>query len=66
MAYQCHDRAPYAINIPMRDSIRVHGLMVTHGTRHVPHAMKKDCQYQYTELGKADNGCNGCKWRDGE
>jgi hypothetical protein len=30
----------------------------------IPHVMTRDCQYQHTDLGKADPKCQGCKHRD--
>jgi hypothetical protein len=30
----------------------------------IPHRLTRDCQYRFTDLGKADPGCNGCKHRE--
>jgi hypothetical protein len=29
-----------------------------------PNVFTKDCQYRKTDLGKADPGCVGCKWKE--
>ncbi len=58
----CHNRPDYVANIEQQDG------WVCHATRRMvmtPQRMAKDCQYTKTDLGKADKGCNGCKWKQG-
>lgn len=52
----CFNRPPY------RQVIR----LIDHHGREVsawPHAMTTDCQYTHSELGQADERCQGCKHR---
>jgi len=56
----CHNHAPY------KDSFG--GYAVDSKTSEikffkVPNQNTKECQYQHTELGKADKGCEQCKWK---
>jgi len=50
----CHNRAP------LKPSYR------TSSGEVVEHVMSTDCRYRKTELGKADPGCTGCRWREEE
>lgn len=54
----CHDRAPY---LPGTALVDHHGRLVDS----FPFRMAPDCQYTKTELGQADAGCLGCRWRQG-
>ena len=54
--YQCHNRPPFKPFITLRD----------HHDRGVacwPFRMAPDCQYTKTDLGQADQRCEGCKHR---
>lgn len=68
MTYGCHNRPPFRESFPaMRESRSDYSrgfhqkvqLMVT-----VPFRMAPDCQYTKTDLGRADERCAGCKWRE--
>lgn len=52
----CHNRPPYRQVIRLHDH---HGRTVAAWQ----HAMTTDCQYTKSELGQADQRCNGCKHR---
>ncbi len=66
MTYGCHNRAPYKEHVVVEanrvwltgDGGRVGTFNVT-----FPFRMSRDCQYTKTDLGRADAGCHGCKWR---
>ena len=53
MTYGCHNRAPYkpVVELP--------------GGHSFPFRMSWMCEYTKSELGQADIGCHGCKWRMG-
>lgn len=53
MKYGCHNRAPFNAHY-----------FATGSDKPIPHAMTKDCQYRFTDLGKADPKCDGCKHRN--
>jgi hypothetical protein len=57
----CHNHTPY------KDAFGSYGLdsktgEITYFVVQNPNT--KDCNYRNTELGKADKGFNGCKWRN--
>lgn len=57
----CYDRPPF------RDTLSVQDGWTKSGTKYtveIPFRMDQECQYRHTQLGKADPGCVGCKWRD--
>lgn len=64
VSYQCHNRAPYAPELRCQDGWRD----TAAGSREprmvfIPFAMTRECNYRHTELGRADPGCEGCRWR---
>lgn len=62
--YACHNREPYGQTVRMQDGYTSGG---SHQIAHmidVPFRMNPDCQYRYTELGKADKRCDGCKHKE--
>lgn len=52
----CHNRAPYKRVTELRDH---HGRLVAS----FPFRMATDCQYTLSDLGQADQSCQGCRWR---
>ena len=71
MTYGCHNRAPFKETVEtvsveavpmggMFEARQITGVV----TRSWPNVFTKDCQYRKTDLGKADPGCVGCKWRE--
>lgn len=55
----CFDRAPLADLIPVQNGWDA-------GLRRIewiPAFGSRDCEYSKSTLGKADQGCTGCKWR---
>lgn len=63
MKYGCHNRAPFRAMFPAQDGWWMDG--VTRTAKMVPQAfrMTAECQYTKTELGRADERCTGCKWK---
>lgn len=53
MKYGCFDHPPYP---------QVY--FATGGREPIRHVMTTTCQYRKTELGKADQKCEGCKHRE--
>lgn len=58
--YACHNHPPYKSSMPMQDGWYQDGYTRTPKMRAVPHSMAKDCRYTHTDLGKADQRCDGC------
>lgn len=57
----CHNRAPYPQALVMVDA----GANPWEPRKViVPFAFTRECNYTHTDLGKADKGCTGCKWRN--
>lgn len=58
----CHNRKPFITTV---SSISGY---VPEGTERPswPNVMSMDCEYQKSELGKADKSCAGCTWIDHE
>lgn len=52
--YQCHNRPPFKQSTKLLDH---HGRVVSSW----PFRMEQDCRYTHTELGQADQRCDGCK-----
>lgn len=50
--YGCHNRAPFRPAFFAQDGTVVR------------HVMTTACQYRKTELGKVDDRCAGCRWRE--
>jgi hypothetical protein len=64
MTYGCHNRAPLGQKvIPVQDGWFTDGLTRYPKLVPLPFRMAPDCKYSETDLGKADKGCEGCKWR---
>lgn len=61
MTYGCHNRAPYKEHVVIRPELVVDGVTPSNNT--FLFRMSRDCQYTKTDLGRADAGCHGCKWR---
>lgn len=47
----CHNRAPYKPVVELGEG------------HSFPFRMATDCQYTLSELGQADQSCQGCRWR---
>lgn len=65
MKYGCHNRKPLRKTAVVQDGWEA---MLTPNTQMrviklIPDEMTKTCQYRHTDLGKADQKCEGCKWR---
>lgn len=64
--YACHNREPYGQTVRMQSGwidspsgeTRVPKMI------EVPFRMNPACQFAYTELGKADKRCDGCKHKE--
>lgn len=65
-SYGCFNREPLADMLPMPSQYTMdtgtHKVICAE-TVHIPNVFAKDCRYTLTELGKADKGCIGCRWR---
>lgn len=57
--YQCFDRQPYTKLYKAQDGW-VNGRPLY---RYVEFRMSPDCNYRHTDLGKQDQRCEGCKWK---
>lgn len=60
-SYQCHNREPYAASVSVQDGYTEAGPYRIPKMIEVPFRMTPDCQYQLTDLGRADMRCAGCK-----
>lgn len=56
----CNNRKPPASNIRVQSGWTEDGRRLM---KWIADPMTKACQYQHTDLGKADQGCTGCVWR---
>lgn len=63
MTYACHNRAPYARVLPAQSGWYLDGTTRTPRMVAMPFRMSEECNFTTTELGQADKGCAGCKWR---
>lgn len=66
MSYACKNRAPLGEKVlAVQDGWFTDG--VTRYPKMVPmrFRMNPACVYSTSDLGKADKGCDGCKWRQG-
>lgn len=68
MPYRCFNRPPFRETFHAQD-----GWFHREGadTRlpkivNIPFRMSKQCEYSLSDLGKADAGCAGCEWKQGE
>lgn len=60
----CHNHEPFRTTMKVQDGYTEGG---SHRIAHmveVPFRMSFQCEYQKTELGKADKGCTDCKHRE--
>ena len=71
MTYGCYNRAPFkdTVETVSVEPVRTHGTFESSWavgvvTRSWPNVFTKHCHYRETEIGKADPGCVGCKWRE--
>jgi len=68
MTYGCHNRQPFRDSFPVMTegrSLYSRGFHERVQLMHyVDFRMAPDCQYTKTNLGRADEGCVGCKWRE--
>ncbi len=70
MTYGCYNRAPFKETVEtvsveaVPNSGMFDGMTTAVVTREWPNVFTRDCRYRLTELGKADPGCVGCKWRE--
>lgn len=62
--YACHNREPYGQTVRMQDGWLEGGPYRVAEMKDVPFRMNPNCQYRYTELGKADKRCDGCKHKE--
>lgn len=63
MSYGCHNRAPFRPRVMVQDGWWNDGVARTGKITQVPFRMSEECQYTKTELGRADERCAGCKWK---
>ncbi len=54
MKYGCYNRDPFNPAFKAQDGRK---------TIWIEHKMTTDCQYKHTDLGKKDEKCVGCKWK---
>lgn len=66
----CHNREPFKAEMYVQDGWSASAYENTRAIttrsqviKPVPFRMAEDCRYTHTDLGKADNGCDGCRWR---
>lgn len=63
----CHNRADYKPSYWVQDGYydSEPGMPLARIPRmvEVPFTMSPDCEYTKSDLGRADVGCVGCKWR---
>jgi hypothetical protein len=68
MTYGCHNRLPFKSSFPVMIGGRsLHSRGFHERVQlmdHIPFRMAPDCQYTKTELGRTDERCAGCKWRE--
>jgi hypothetical protein len=64
VTYQCHNRAEYRELLIAQDGYYIDGTTRVPKLVSVPFALSRDCQYRLSDLGRADKGCDGCRWRD--
>lgn len=66
----CHNREPFKAEMVVQDgwspgAFDSERAITTRSPRmvKVPFRMAQDCRYTHTDLGKADKGCDGCRWK---
>lgn len=57
--YGCHNREPFKSHIKVQDGWQDGKVRY----RFIEFRMEPTCQYRYTDLGKQDKMCEGCKWK---
>lgn len=62
--YACHDRKPFKQSLIAQAGYFMDGYQRIAKMVSVPFVMSEACQYTKTELGQADEKCDGCKWRE--
>lgn len=70
----CHNRAPFKPEMHVQDGwlhrvVQAGDQLALERTARmvdVPFRMAADCRYTHSDLGQADKGCNGCRWKKGE
>lgn len=69
----CHDRAPFKAEMHVQDGWSASAYENTRAittrsqvVKPVPFRMAADCRYTHSDLGQADKGCTGCRWKKGE
>lgn len=65
MTHGCHDRPEYREVLPVQDGWFLDGTTRTPRMVAMKFRMERSCQYTHTDAGKADAGCDGCRWRAG-
>ena len=63
MTYGCHNRRDYRPHYFVQDGWWHDGWERTAKLAQVPFVMAESCQYTKTDLGQADEHCQGCKHR---
>lgn len=60
----CHNRAAFKTELVVQDGWEPMGVTRLPQMKTTPFRMRSDCSYaNETDLGRADKGCTGCKWR---
>jgi hypothetical protein len=67
----CHGRAPFKPEMHVQNGwhhrvVQVGDQLALERTARmvdVPFRMAQDCRYTLTDLGQADKGCTGCRWK---
>lgn len=65
----CHNREPFKAEMTVQDGWNNRIADIYHHEPRrpvmvdVPFRMAPDCRYTHTELGQADKGCDGCRWK---
>lgn len=66
--YGCHNRKPYKSHLSVKDGYVFFqsGQNVAASSKiiAIPFKMSESCNYTKTELGRVDEKCNGCKWKE--
>ncbi len=59
----CHNRKPLHQVTKVQDGWIFYGESRLPRMEVIPDTMTKECQYTKSEVGQADPGCTGCKWK---
>ena len=59
----CHNRKPFQEKMVAQDGWFMDGVTRYPKMISSEFRMSSGCEYSKTELGKKDNGCTDCKWR---